>query len=178
MNYKKIKSKLAYKNRWFKIEDHSVIKPNGKKGIYCFLKKPPGVVIIALDSDESIFFTKEFRYPINKQIWQLPAGSMEDKNIIKEGKKELFEETGIKAKNIRKIGGFFIAPGHENTFVHVLLATNLDKSKMGLNFRSGDEDISDIKKMKIIKVKNMIKKGKINCGISIAALNIFCCNKN
>jgi len=178
MNYKKIKSKTSYKNPWFKIEDHSVIKPNGKKGVYSFLKKLPGVVIIALDNDKSIFFTKEFRYPINKKMWQLPAGSMERKNIIKEAEKELFEETGLKAKKIKKIGKLFIAPGHENTFVYVLLATNLDKSKMGLNFKGEDEDISDITKIEIAKIKNMIKEGEINCGISVAALNIFLCGKN
>ncbi|MBU1202688.1 NUDIX hydrolase [Patescibacteria group bacterium] len=178
MRYKKIKSKISYKNPWFKIEDHTVIRPNGKKGIYSFLKKSSGVVIIALDDDKSIFFTKEYRYPINKKVWQLPAGSMEGKNILKEGKKELFEETGLKAKNIKKIGGFFIAPGHEDTFVHVLLATNLDKSKIGLDFKGGDEDISEIKNIKIAKVKNMTEKGEINCGISVAALNIFLCNKN
>lgn len=178
MKYKKIKSKISYKNPWFKIEDHSVIKPNGKKGMYSFLKKPSGVVIIALDNDKSIFFTKEFRYPINKRVWQLPAGSIDGKNILKEATKELFEETGIKVKNIKKIGGFFIAPGHENTFVYVFLATNLDKSNMGLNFKGEDEDITDITKIEISKVKNMIKKGEINCGISIAALNIFLCSKN
>lgn len=178
MNYKKIKSKLIYKNHWIRIEEHSVVRPNGENGIYGFLKKSPGVVIIALDNDNSIFFTKEFRYPINKKIWQLPAGSMEGKNIIKQGKKELFEETGITVRSIKKIGGFFIAPGHENTFVHVLLATHLDTSKAGLSFRGKDEDISDIKKIKVKKIKNMIKKGEINCGISIAALNIFLCTKN
>ena len=178
MKYKKIKSKIAYKNHWFSIENHSVIKPNGQKGVYSFLKKSSGVVIIALDNDKSIFFTKEYRYPINKRVWQLPAGSTEGNNLIKEAAKELFEETGLKAKTIKKIGGFFIAPGHENTFVHVLVATNLDKSNIGLNFKGGDEDISDITKIEITKIKKMIKRGEINCGISVAALNIFLCSKN
>lgn len=173
MNYKKIKSKLIYKNNWIRIEEHLVIRPDGKNGIYGFLKKSPGIVIIALDSDDSIFFIEEFRYPINKKIWQLPSGTMESKNIIGKGKKELFEETGIVAKKVKKIGKFFIAPGHEDTFVYVLLAIDLDTSKTGLFFQSGDEQISKIKKIKISSVKNMIKKGEISCGISLAALNIF-----
>ena len=130
MKYKKIKSKIAYTNKWFKIEKHSVMQPDGKKGTYCFLSKTPGVVIIALDKNNSIFFTKEYRYPVNRTMLQLPAGSRAEKGFIKEGTKELFEETGIKAKNIKKIGSFFIAPGHENTFVYVLLATNLDISEL------------------------------------------------
>jgi len=144
--WQKINSKLVYKNPWIKIHEDSVLRPDGKKGIYGFLEKPSGVFIIALDKNNSIFLINEFRYPLQKNILQLPAGVVENKQALKGAKKELFEETGIIASKWEKLGGFYVAPGHETTFIHVFLATELDLSKMQTNFQEADESI-----LKIIK---------------------------
>jgi len=67
-NWKTIKSKIVYQNPWIKVREDSVIRPDGKKSIYGFLEKYPGVFIIALDSDNPIFFNEEYRYPLKKLI--------------------------------------------------------------------------------------------------------------
>ena len=171
--FKKIKSKISYQNPWMRIEEHTLITSTNKELFYGFLCKTPGVILIALDSDGSIYFIREFRYPINKDIWQLPAGTLQEQSVLKQGKKELREETGIRAKNFKSLGGFYIAPGHENSFINVILATNLDTATLGVSLQDENENILQVKKIKISEVKKMIRKGSIKCGISLAALNIF-----
>lgn len=174
MKWKKINSKIIYQNQWLKLREDSVIRPDGKNGKYSILERPPVNFVIALDISGSIFFIKEYRYPIKKTIIQLPAGAT-DKNMsfLNSAKKELFEETGIKAKNWQKLGKFYIGPGHESVYANVFLAKNLNLSQLAKLSCSGDEVILNVIKLPIIKIKQLINSGKIECGITLAALNLF-----
>lgn len=174
MKWKKINSKIVYKNPWIEVVEDAVIRPDGKKGKYSIVKRSPVNFIIALSPKKSIFIIKEYRYPIKKNIIQLPAGTTDKgETYLSTAKKELFEETGIKAKNWEKLGKFFIGAGHENIFANVFLATNLDMSKFKKSRKKGNELILNVAETSIVKIKKMILTGKIECGISLAALNIF-----
>ncbi len=177
-NWKTINSKIVYKNPWIKVREDSVIRPDGKKGIFGLLEKFPGVFIIALDKDTSVFLNEEYRYPVKKVILQLPAGVIEGENILKSAKRELREETGIIARRWKKIGGFYVAPGHETTFINVFLAEELDISGLKTEFQEGNESILKVVKIKAPDLKKMIKKNQIKCGITLAALNLFFMNLN
>lgn len=175
-NWRTINSKIVYENPWIKVREDSVIRPDGKKGIYGILEKNPGVFIIALDKDNSIFLNEEYRYPIKKSILQLPAGVIEGGSVLKATKRELEEETGITASKWKRIGSFYVAPGHETTFINVFLASELDKTNLKISAQEGDESILRTVKIKIPRLKELIKKNKIECGLTLAALNLFFMN--
>ncbi len=171
--WKKINSKLVYCNPWIRIHEDTVFKPDGKKGIYAFLEKPAGNFIVALDKDNSIYFIKEYRYPLQKNILQLPAGVIDSADIVGQAKKELFEETGIVAKKWKKIGSFYVAPGHETTYINVFLATELNLTGLKTGNQENDEAIQEVIKISRSKLEQMILGSKIECGITLAALNLF-----
>lgn len=175
--WKTINTKVVYKNPWIKVREDSVIRPDGFKGIYGFLEKTSGVFIIALDKDDAIFLNEEYRYPLKRSLLQLPAGVTEGANILKNAKRELLEETGIIAKNWKKLGGFYVAPGHETTFINVFLAADLNKSNLKIASQEGDESILRVMKIKIPRLKELIRKNKIKCGLTLAALNLFFINR-
>ena len=171
--WKKIDSKVVYSNSWIKIHEDNVIRPDGEKGIYGYLEKSPGNFIIALDNDHCIYLIKEYRYPLKKVILQLPVGVIETDNIVQQAQKELFEETGILAKNWKRLGGFYVAPGHETTYMNVFLATDLNLSELRTDNQEGDESILEIVKVNLSDVKKMIGNGEIESGMTLAALSLF-----
>jgi len=171
--WKKINSCWVYRNSWIKIREDKVIRPDGKKGIYAVLEKPAGSFIIPQDKEGNIYLIREYRYPIQKEVWQLPAGVVDGDIPLERAKKELWEETGIKAKRWEKLGGFYVGPGHETTFIYVFWATGLDFSFLKVDHQKGDEAILEIKKVSLPMLKKMIVNGKIICGITLAALNLF-----
>lgn len=179
MKWKTISTKIVYKNQWLRLREDTVIRPDGKKGEYSIVERPPVNFVIALDEKESIFFIKEYRYPIKKTILQLPAGTT-DKNddYLSSAKKELFEETGIRAKNWKKLGRFFIGPGHESIYANAFLATKIDISQLNKSTKAGDELILKVVKLPVAKIKRLIGSGKIECGITLAALNLYFSKKN
>lgn len=173
MKWKKLNSRIVYKNPWLQLREDIVIRPDGKKGKYAIVERPPVNFIIAVDRDKSIFFIEEYRYPVKKTILQLPAGATDkNKNSLTSAKQELLEETELKAKNWKKIGKFYIGPGHENIYANVFLATGLKLTKNKPN-QQGDELILKVVKLPIAKIKQLIKSDKIECGITLAALNLY-----
>ena len=174
MKWKKINSKIVYKNQWLQLREDTVIRPDGKRGKYGIVERPPVNFVIALNQSESIFFIKEYRYPIKKTILQLPAGTTDkNKSSLVSAKKELFEETGIKAKNWQRLGKFYIGPGHESIYANIFLATKLNVSQLNKSIRSEDELILKVIKLPITKIRQLIDSGKIECGITLAALNLY-----
>ncbi len=171
-SWKKLDGKIIYKNPWIKIHEDNVIRPDGKKGIYGYLEKPTGVFVVAYSSkNKSILLLKQERYPINKTIYELPAGVVGNGNHLSEAKRELFDETGYKAKKWKFLGRFFVAPGHETTDIKVYLATELYNTKT--THREGDEAIQKTIEVNLDDLSKWLKTGKIECGISLAAILLF-----
>ena len=172
-NWKTLKSKTVYKNKWLSVIEDDVITPGGHKGIYGYLDKSSGIYIIAEDSDGSIFLIKEYRYVLKEVITQIQSGTMNSDDFTSEAKRELEEETGIIAGNITYLGDFYMAPGHETTKAVVVLATDLDVSNLKTDDQDSDESIMEIFKVNIEDLKKLLLEGKIKCGITIAALNLY-----
>ncbi len=171
--WKKINSKLVYSNPWIKIHEDTVFRPDGKEGIYAFLEKQAGNFIIAQDKNNFLYLINEYRYPLQKNILQLPAGVIDNGNILEQAQKELREETGITAAEWERLGGFYVAPGHETTYINVFLATELNLSGLKTDNQENDESIQEVIKISVPELKQMILDEKIECGLTLAALNLF-----
>ena len=170
--WKTINSSVIYENKWMKFIKNDVIHPNGAKGEYTVLDAIPGVVILALE-DDSIFFIKEFKYPINKWIWNTFTGGIhEGESALDVAKNELREEGNIIANKWADLGHFYTAPGIELTDNFVFLATDLERGDFQKD-GEGDEAIEQIQKFRFDEIKEMIKNGEIENGLTLAALMLF-----
>ena len=172
-NWQKINSKIAYKNPWFRVREDKVKRPDGTQGIYGVVERPHANFIVALVGKNKIIFIEEFRYPIQRVILQLPAGTTDKgETDLQAAKRELLQETCYHARNWEKIGSFFIAPGHESIVANVFLATDCVQVTDAQN-QVSDELIMKVRTIPIRQMKKMIGENKIKCGITLAALNVL-----
>lgn len=93
------KSVVKYKNRWIKVREDKVIRPDGKKGIFGVVEMVPGVSVLPLDDRGYAYLVKEFHYAIGQNSVEVVSGAV-DKNesALHAAKRELKEELGIEAK--------------------------------------------------------------------------------
>ena len=171
--WKKLSSKIVYQNPWIKVHEDKVIRPDGKEGLYAFLSKPAAVFILAKNKDGFFYFIRQYRYPLKKYIYEIPAGVVNSKNYLVNAKRELKEETGLSAKKWISLGKFYIAPGHENVAAHPFLALDIDENKLTKDNQEGDESIQKIVKLSTKQIKKYINTGKIECGITLATWNLY-----
>jgi ADP-ribose pyrophosphatase len=120
-----------------------------------------------IDKDKVILI-RQFRFAINKEIWEIPAGMLRKGEKPEVGaKRELKEETGYEARKIKKIGEFYFTPGHSNEYMYLFLTRELKKGEQSLE---KGEKIKEVKIFSKKEVLKMIKSRKIVDAKTILAL--------
>ena len=133
--------------------------------------KIDAVVICALHKAENkLVLINQYRVPINKYIYELPAGLVDNNEDVETSvRRELKEETGYSAKNIKLIHKFFTSAGFSNQKIYIFLATGLNKGEPEFD---EDEIIEkyeiDINEARNMVINNEIEDAKTAIGILLA----------
>ena len=164
-----IKSKMIYKGRIINLRDDTVKLSNGRTSKREIVEHKGAVAIIALTENNEIVLIRQYRKPVEQALIEIPAG------MIKEGEKEseaarreLEEETGYVAKDIKKIIEGFASPGYSTEVLKYYLATDLIKSKQ----KNDDDENIKVEVVKIDEAFKLIKEGKVKDCKSIIGINI------
>ncbi len=166
--WKKLNSKVVYKNPWITVKEDKVIQPDGKKGIYGVVYLSGGVGIIALTPKKEIYLVGEWRYAINKFVWSLPSGMVEkNEKFLETAKNELEEEAGVKAKKWKCLGTNYESTGVLNQKIKYYLATDLTEVGQKLE---GTEKGMKVIKIPLKKAVELIKQNKILDGLAIIGI--------
>jgi ADP-ribose pyrophosphatase len=172
--WKTLSSNVVYKNPWITVRHDRIAYPGGRKGIYGVVQKGPGVAVVAVNDAGKIYLVKQYRYTIDDVFYELPAGAIHKGEIaLASAKRELWEEIGLKAEKWKRLGNFYTALGHENAEIIVYLARGLKHSKTTSLNQQHDETILEIAEFSPAEVKKMIQRNQLNCGITLAALNLY-----
>jgi 8-oxo-dGTP pyrophosphatase MutT (NUDIX family) len=168
MNIKKgpwtvIGSKTVYKNPWLSVREDSVIRPDGKPGIFGVVEMKSGVSVLPIDDEGNVYLTKEYHYAIEQETIEVVSGGIDNEESKEEAaKRELEEETGIVAKELIDLGlvdPFTTAIVSPN---YLFLARDLEFSKA---IPEGTENIKVIK-VSIKEAIQWVMENKITHGAS------------
>lgn len=168
ISWKTLRTRICHRNPWYVIRASKVIRPDGKKGEYYVLETPgPSVFVIALNAREEICLIKMHRYPTKMVSWEIPGGNSEGQNLLKAAKRELWEETGFKARKWKLAGKCQPMNGVCSEIAHVFIARGLygGEKHDGLG-----EGITEIKFVPFPKIMKMVTSGKITDGQTLAGL--------
>ena len=167
LNEKTIKSETIYEGKVFRITSDDVILSDGYKTKREVVHHNGGVVIAA-ERNNKILMVKQFRYPANDVLYELPAGKLDKPNedILSAAKRELEEETGHIAAIWASLGFIYTSPGFCTEKLYLFKASDL--SFKGQHLDEGE--ILDFIEIDKNEVFNMIKTGKINDAKTISAL--------
>ena len=161
------KSQEIYKGKYISLRRDEVTVSNGRKTIRDVVEHPGAVAIVPITKDQKIILVRQYRYAAQKVLLEVPAGTLE---IAEDPKlaaiRELREETGFSAKNLKYLTGFWTAPGFCSEFIHGYLATELIEDPL-----SPDEDeFIEIEEVDIDNVAELIRCGEIQDSKSISCL--------
>ena len=131
-----ISSRDIYAGRVIKLRvDEIEVKPglNVRREV---IEHPGAVVIVPVDAEGRILWIKQHRYAAGRELLELPAGTLEPEEAPERTAfRELIEETGFRAAEWKRLGGFYSAPGFCGEYLHAYLATVLTPDSA-----DGDED--------------------------------------
>lgn len=120
------KSEILFKGKVFDLKVDQIQYNSGNMGIREVAIHPGGAVVVPVMDDGRIIMVKQFRYPLQKALLELPAGKLEPgEDPLDCATRELEEETGFKSDNIVKLGAIYTTPGFCTEILHIFKATNL-----------------------------------------------------
>jgi ADP-ribose pyrophosphatase len=128
-----------------------------------------GVALVAVDRDGLVLLVRQYRHPPRRWLLELPAGTIEpDEDPAVCAERELQEETGYRPGRLKKLGGFYLAPGYSSEYLHVFLATELSESKL-----QGDEDVVHVERLTVDEALRRISSGEIEDAKTSGALLLY-----
>ncbi|MGW9632333.1 NUDIX domain-containing protein [Agromyces sp. NPDC055520] len=172
MNWPTRASRTVYENRWIRVVEDEVVRPDGEVGIYGVVEtaNPAAFVVAVTDDDEVLLVTLD-RHTVGTSV-EVPAGGTDGEDPLVAAQRELAEETGYEASDWREIGRMTALNGIARAPEHVYLATGLRRAgdADASHESRREEGISAVRAVLWPEVMRMVRAGEITDGETVAAL--------
>ena len=157
-----------YSNPWIALTEYQVLNPAGNPGIYGKVHfKNYAIGVLPLDEDLNTYLVGQFRFAPNQYSWELPEGGGPlDVDPLESGKRELLEETGLKADEWFELLRMHLSNSVSDELCIVFVARGLHQ------FEAEPEDTEQlvVKKLPFEEVYQMVVNGLITDSVTVAAV--------
>lgn len=159
---------VVYRGRILNLRVDNVRVPSGKRAYREVIEHNPAVGLIPLTDDGQVLLVSQFRYAIDEEILEIPAGIVEDgEDFEAAALRELQEEVGFTASELAHVGSFYSSPGFSTELLVVYLASGLSPSKLP----EDDDEFLRTVSVKVGDLPAFLKEGKIKDAKTFAALS-------
>ena len=163
---KTLSSEIKFKGRIVTLRLDEAELPNGRKASREVVEHPGGVVILPLYEDGTVTLVRQFRYPFQKVIAELPAGKLEygeDQRLA--ALRELSEEVGAVPDELTYLGCIYTSPGFSSEVLHMYLARGLHQGAC----HPDEDEFLERERIPFQTLVERVMSGEIADGKTVAA---------
>ena len=167
-----LSKKRVYSGRRIRVDLDEVRFPDGSVGKLEMVRHPGASAVIPfLDPlhapDPRIILIRQYRWAAEQVMWEVPAGTLDKGEAPADcAHRELREEAGVEATELRHLVTMFTTPGFTDEQIHLYAATGLTAVPTA---HEADEFI-ETHEIPWSEVGRMIRDGRIRDGKTMAAL--------
>jgi ADP-ribose pyrophosphatase len=159
---------VLYEGRVFTIERDDVRHVTGYAAVREVVRHAGGAVVVPLYDNLDVLLIRQYRYPVDGEIIELPAGKLDaDENPRDCAVRELREETGCTASSVTKLTAMMTTPGFCSELLHIFLARGLRDGAQQLE--EGEESIA-LLRVPLADAVEMCRDGRISDGKTVTGL--------
>lgn len=136
-----------------------------------FVKHSGAVAVAALNESGELLMIRQYRHPVRKNLWELPAGltDIPGESNLEAAKRELAEETGLSAQNWQSLQVFHPTPGGSDESIEIFLATDLASTESDF-VKAGEEAELEIRWVKFEEALLSVNSGDIQNACAVVAI--------
>jgi 8-oxo-dGDP phosphatase len=139
-DYELLDSETLFEGRVIKLRRDRVAMPGGGDSVREVVAHPGAVGVVAYDERGRIMMVNQYRHPVGKRLWELPAGLLDvaGEPASAAAKRELAEEAALSAQQWDTLVDVFSSPGMTDEAIRVFLARGI--SELVSDFVREDEE--------------------------------------
>jgi ADP-ribose diphosphatase len=167
-----LSSERLFDGKVFDVDRDRVRMPNGREVTVDVVRHPRSVVLLPIPEPGHVVLVRQFRYAVNRWLWELPAGSVDDgEEPDAAAKRECHEEIGQVPDTVVRLGALLPTPGYcdeEMIFFRLSgLAAPTEAAAV-----DEDEDI-EAKTFTFADARDMVRRGEIVDMKTVAGLTLI-----
>ena len=118
-----------FEGRVFSVRTDRVRMPGDEPADRDVVEHPGAVAVLALDEAERVLLIRQYRHPVHRFLWELPAGlrDVAGEPPLATARRELREEASYRAADWHTLADFFTTPGMSDERVRIYLARGLSE---------------------------------------------------
>lgn len=153
-----VSSEEIFNGRILHVLRDEVELPNGDRSVRERIAHVAAVCVVPVTADGQVYVERQFRYPLDEVITEIPAGKLEPgEDPLTGAKRELKEETGLTADKWTDMGLFYPAAAYCAEVITLFLAEGLHQGSQELD----EDEFLDVKTLPLSELLADIMDGKV-----------------
>lgn len=164
---RRLATRRVYEGKVLALDVDEVEEPGGIRAVREVVRHRGSVASLAVHADGRVVLVRQYRYPVDEAVWELPAGRLDPGESVDAGaRRELEEETGLSAGSLEPLSVFYTTPGFCDETMHLFRATQLAPGPP----RPESDERLELKTCSLEEARAMIGRGEVKEGKTLVAL--------
>jgi ADP-ribose pyrophosphatase len=156
----RLESERVFTGKVFSVDRDIVKMRNGRTVTVDVVRHSRSVVLVPVPEPGRVILVKQYRYAVNADLWELPAGSVDEGESPEQAaRRECHEEIGLVPATIVRLSAMFPTPGYCDEEMVFFRCSGLEKTDDEAHVDE-DEDI-EAKTFELREARDMIRRGEI-----------------
>ncbi|MGE5244421.1 MAG: NUDIX hydrolase [Betaproteobacteria bacterium] len=153
---------IVFKSRVFSVEVDRQRLPGGREHDVAIVRHRPSVVLIPMEEDGRLVLIRQMRRSVERIMWELPAGSVEDGETPEDAAvRECEEEIGRRPGRVERLGAFYPTPGYCDEQMIFFRVRDLRQPPPDSPHRPDEDEDIHAQAVTIAEARAMLAQGEI-----------------
>jgi 8-oxo-dGDP phosphatase len=167
-----VASEPLLKNWLITVRSDKVRLPDDHYAERTVVTHPGAVAILALDDAQRVLMIRQYRHPVGRLLWEIPAGLRDTggESPLQTAQRELLEETGYRASRWHTLLDYFSSPGYTTERIRIFLARDVEQAADNGYVREHEEKYIVADWVPLAEAVGLALSGKLHNGPAIAGV--------